>query len=135
LRKGELSGQQIKTPQYSEKKFREILPEIKLLMARHSRSPFTQVQDLCFETGVKLVHTPCLYTPISGATRWINNNPLIQLSKVEKREDQFWLSFFHEAGHIILHGKKEIFLEEKSFKEKELIKEKEADSFAIKWIG
>ena len=25
-----------------------------------------------------------------------------------KTDDQFWFSFFHEAAHIILHGKKNI---------------------------
>ena len=42
-------------------------------------------------------------------------------------------TFFHEAGHIILHGKKDIFLENLEYSDKDLEKEKEADSFAIKW--
>ena len=27
--------------------------------------------------------------------------------------DIFWFSLFHELGHIVLHNKREIFLEEK----------------------
>ena len=26
-------------------------------------------------------------------------------------DDQFWFTFFHEAGHLILHGESNIFLE------------------------
>jgi len=47
--------------------------------------------------------------------------------------DKFWFSFFHEAGHILLHGKKEIFLEQIEYKDKDLEKEREADEFAVKW--
>jgi Zn-dependent peptidase ImmA (M78 family) len=70
--------------------------------------------------------------PISGATRWINDTPIIQLTGRGKRNDKFWFSFFHEAGHILLHGKKEIFLEQIEYKDIDLEKEKEADEFAVK---
>ena len=36
---------------------------------------------------------------------------MIQLSLLYKRDDQLWFTFFHEAGHILLHGKRDIFLE------------------------
>ena len=29
-----------------------------------------------------------------------------------KTNDHFWFTFFHEAGHIILHGKKQTFIDE-----------------------
>ena len=29
-------------------------------------------------------------------------------------DDQFWFTFFHEAGHLILHSKKALFLEDGS---------------------
>lgn len=51
---------------------------------------------------------------VFGATRWLSQDKaLIQLSLHYKRADQFWFSFFHEAGHILLHGKREIFVEER----------------------
>ncbi len=33
------------------------------------------------------------------------------LSLRYKTNDQLWFSLFHEAGHILRHGKKKIFLE------------------------
>ena len=34
---------------------------------------------------------------------------LVQLSLRHRWEDIFWFSFFHEAGHVVLHRKKEEF--------------------------
>lgn len=66
-----------------------------------------------------------------GAAFWLNDaSPVIGLSLRGKREDQVWFSFFHEAGHILLHGGKKdrqwIDLLDGSLDEKEL----QADQFA-----
>ncbi len=134
LRQGELSAQQIQSKPYFEKEFRDVMPQIKSVMAEQPDDFFHQLSVLCLSAGVKVVHTPFLpKAPISGATRWINGTPLIQLTGRGKRNDKFWFSFFHEAGHILLHGKKEIFLEQIEYHDKDLKKEREADEFAVKW--
>src|SRR5205085_1582104 len=33
------------------------------------------------------------------------------LSLYYKREDQLWFSFFHEAAHILLHGRRDVFVD------------------------
>ena len=54
------------------------------------------------------------HTHVSGAASWIApDKAMIQLSCRYKSDDQFWFTFFHECGHILLHGKKEGFLEGK----------------------
>jgi addiction module HigA family antidote len=134
LRKGELQAAELEANDYSEKKFKEALPELKAIMAIHPEDFFNQLQSICLEAGVKVVHTPCINkAPISGSTRWLNDTPFIQLTGRYNRNDSFWFTFFHEAGHILLHGKKDIFLEKVEYSDKDLIKEKEADEFAIKW--
>lgn len=134
LRKGELQAAELPTKPYVEKDFKEALPEIKSIMAKHPDNFFKQLQQVCLEAGVKVVHTPCINkAPINGSTRWINDTPLIQLTGRYKRNDSFWFTFFHEAGHILLHGKKDIFLEDVDYSDKDIEKEKEADNFAIKW--
>jgi HTH-type transcriptional regulator/antitoxin HigA len=67
--------------------------------------------------------------PVSGAVRWLSpKKALIQLSFRYLRNDSLWFTFFHECGHIYLHGKKMVFLEDgKKFSNKE---EDEADKFA-----
>lgn len=134
LRQGELQAAEIKAPLYNEKKFRDALPLIKNIMAKHPQNFFEQLQQVCLSAGVKVVHTPCISkAPINGSTRWLNDTPFIQLSARYKRNDVFWFTFFHEAGHILLHGKKDIFLEEIEYSDKDKQKEKEADNFAVKW--
>ncbi|RYE55984.1 MAG: addiction module antidote protein, HigA family [Sphingobacteriales bacterium] len=134
LRKGELLASQLLADDYSEKKFKEILPGIKSIMSSHPENFFQHLQDICLTAGVKVVYTPTLpKAPICGCTRWINDTPLIQLSGRYKRNDSFWFTFFHEAGHILLHGKKDIFLEKVEYTEKDKQKEDEADKFACKW--
>lgn len=135
LRKGELQAADLKTNAFDEKKFKASLTDLKTLMVNHPKDFFLRLQKLCAATGVKVVYTPCLpKAPISGSTRWLNDgSPLIQLSGRYKRNDSFWFTFFHEAGHILLHGTKEIFLEDIDYSDKDLEKEKEADTFAIRW--
>jgi len=134
LRKGDLQAAELSAQPYNEKKFKASLPEIKDIMATHPNDFFRQLQALCLEVGVKVVHTPCIKkAPINGSTRWLNDTPLIQLTGRYKRNDSFWFTFFHEAGHILLHGKKDIFMEAIDYSDKDLKKEKEADEFAVKW--
>ncbi|GAO45399.1 HigA family addiction module antitoxin [Flavihumibacter petaseus] len=134
LRKGELQAAELKANDYSEKSFKEALPGLKSLMATHPDDFFIQLQSICLRAGVKVVHTPCINkAPISGSTRWLNDTPLIQLTGRYKRNDSFWFTFFHEAGHIILHGKKDVFLEKVDYSDKDNQKEAEADEFAVKW--
>jgi HTH-type transcriptional regulator/antitoxin HigA len=132
LRRGEIQAQEIQAAEFDGKKFKENLNAIKKLMATKEDNFFQDLQQLCLEAGVKIVHTPCLpNAPISGATRWLKDTPLIQLSGRYKRNDIFWFTFFHEVGHILLHGKKYISLENIEYKNAK--KEKEADDFAVKW--
>ena len=134
LRKGELQASVINSIDYSEKAFKAALPQLKEIMAKHPSDYFTKLQSICLTAGVKVVYTPCLPgSPIGGATRWLNDKPLIQVSGRFKRNDIFWFTFFHEAGHILLHGKKDIFLEDVKYKDYDDEKEKEANDFAVKW--
>jgi HTH-type transcriptional regulator/antitoxin HigA len=134
IRQGEIQASQIQCAEYSEAKFKKTLKEIKSLMAKQPNDFFEQLQQLCLTCGVKVVYTPCIKkAPLSGATRWIDDNPLIQLSGRYNQNDRFWFTFFHEAGHILLHGKKDIFLEDIEYSDADLQKEAEANEFAIEW--
>ena len=134
LRQGELQASQLEANEFDAKTFKTNLESIKEVMASHPDNFFEELQRLCAEAGVKVVYTPCLPgAPIHGSTRWINDSPLIQLSARYRQNDIFWFTFFHEAGHILKHGKKYISLENVEYDEKETEKEQEADQFAIDW--
>ncbi len=134
LRRGEVQAQEMSSNEFSSKKLKESLPRIKEVMAGHPSDFFNQLQHICQKAGVKVVYTPCLPgAPIHGSTRWIGDTPLIQLSARYKTNDKFWFTFFHEVGHILLHGKKYISIENISYEGLDIEKEKEADDFAISW--
>ncbi len=132
LRRGEIQASNISlNKSFDEKLLRTTLPRMKQLMVDDVEGFFPRLQELCAECGVKLVSTQCLpKAPISGATRWINDTPIIQLSNRYKRYDIFWFNLFHEIGHILLHGKKDIFLEQAGCMKNDSVKEEEADRFA-----
>lgn len=135
LRKGELDARELKLKEFSKNDFKNSLDEIKSISYKHPANFKERLQEICAETGVALVYTPNLpKATISGAARWIFNTtvPLIQLSGRYKTNDHFWFTFFHEAGHILLHGKKDIFLEDVEGTTIDKDKEKEADNFARK---
>jgi len=116
LQQGQNKANGIKTPEYDKNKFQLNLKKIKKIMAKQPKDFFQELQNLCLEAGVLVIHTPNLpKAPIHG------------------QNDRFWFTFFHEAGHIILHGKKFISIENKDFIEIEPQKEEEANKFAVKW--
>lgn len=133
LRKGEIEAEKLPSFEFSSGKLKSTLPELKKLMTNDPDDFFEKLKELLLFAGVKLVCTPCLpKAPINGATRWLaGDTPLIQISGRYKRNDVFWFTIFHEIGHILLHGKKDIFLENADFQDQQ--KEEEADNFAIKW--
>ncbi len=135
LRKGELDAATIQAEDYSAAKLKSLLPIIKSIMARHPEDFFPKLRELLLEAGVKLVYTPCLpKAPINGATRWLGGEtPLIQISGRHRRNDIFWFTIFHEIGHILLHGKKSVFLETDECGFLDRLKEDQADEFAKSW--
>jgi Zn-dependent peptidase ImmA (M78 family) len=69
---------------------------------------------------------------VSGVAKWITKDKaLIQLSLKYKTDDQLFFSFFHEAGHILLHGKRRVFVENGR---QEGVEEREADAFAADFL-
>jgi len=136
LRKGEIEARKIQLKEFNKDLFKKSLGDIKELSFQHPADFKEQLQKLCSESGVAVIYTPNIpKATISGATRWIFNStvPLIQLSGRYKTNDHFWFTFFHEAGHILLHGKKNVFLEDVTGHKIDKEKESEADSFSSKF--
>lgn len=131
LRQGEIQAEAYGVSEFDKKKLQEILPKLKNIMVTQPNDFFSKIQALCSYAGVKVVHTPCLpKAPIHGSTRWLVDAPLIQLSGRYKRNDIFWFTFFHEIGHILLHGKKYISIENIEYDGENQIYENEANEFS-----
>lgn len=131
LRKGELEAESIDCREWDPQSFRASLDDIrKLTLIREPAEFLPQLRELCSASGVALqvVRTPT-GCRASGATLFPTpNKPLLLLSFRYLSDDQFWFTFFHEAGHLLLHGNHEVFLEGMQTLDERL--EAEANAFA-----
>jgi HTH-type transcriptional regulator / antitoxin HigA len=130
LRQGEIEAQKIECVPYNATAFRDALGHIRALTVKPVSFFQEELVRLCASTGVAVVFVPELpKNGIFGATQWLTSTKaLVQLSLHYKTDDHLWFTFFHEAGHILLHGKRQVFLEidQKDTKEAE----EEANRFA-----
>jgi len=130
LRAGELLAANIRCAPFDRERFLQALAKARQLTLETAPTKFVPALiDLFASCGVAvvIVRAPkgC---PINGAVRWLSaEKALVQLSFRYLRNDTFWFTFFHECGHIALHGKKMLFLENDEMTGDE---EDEANQFA-----
>ena len=131
LRQGEIESEGIDCSPWNPRRFEETLPSIRPLTREKVPSRFIpELRKLCAASGVAVafVRAPngCR---ASGATRFLSKDKaLLLLSFRYLSDDQFWFSFFHEAGHLLLHGENGFFLE--GVESPETAEEREANEFA-----
>lgn len=132
LRQGEIKSSASTNTKWNKQSFIDSLDNIKALTRKKDPKDFIpNLKNICAESGVSVVILP---TPsgcrASGATKFINEEKaLILLSFRYLSDDQFWFTFFHEAGHLVLHEQREVFIDEDAGDVKDQ-KEVEANSFA-----
>lgn len=134
LRQGELEAQTVDCQPYDAGAFRQLLPDIRALTQQKVEAMWPDVVRACAAVGVAVIVIPALtHTAVSGATRWLTpEKALLQLSLYNRSDDKFWFNFFHESGHVLLHGKKKVFLEPESENPPDEVSEieEEANRFA-----
>lgn len=114
LRQGEIESEAIKCSPWDLILFERALSSVRSLTREKDPNRFVpELRKLCAASGVAvaIVRAPngCR---ASGATRFLSRNKaLLLLSFRYLSDDQFWFSFFHEAGHLLLHGKEGFFIE------------------------
>lgn len=114
LRFGEIQAEQQSLPPFNKPNLLSLLPQLRALTLQSDPEVFLpQLKSLCAAVGITVVVAPAPKgCPVSGATRWVQpDRALVMLSLRYRSNDQFWFSFFHELGHLVLHGKKLVFLE------------------------
>jgi HTH-type transcriptional regulator / antitoxin HigA len=129
LRKGEIDANCIACEPFEENNFRAALDYARALTTSTPDRFVPELKAACAQCGVAVTFVHELPgTRASGATRWLSpTKALIQLSLRHKTDDHLWFTFFHEAGHILLHGKRDFFIEGDDGQNE---KEHEADQFA-----
>jgi len=130
LRMGELKAAEIDCDPFDGKRFVESLGEARELTIGSPTTRPDALHDLFAPAGVAVVFVKEIpQAGVSGVARWLSKDKaLIQVSLKFKSDDQLWFSFFHEAGHILLHGKRKMFVE--FGRHDDTVEEKEANDFA-----
>jgi len=117
IRQGEIQAANIQCKPWNAKKFKDALISIRALTRKKNPAIFLpELKKLCAECGVAVV---IVRAPkgcrASGVTKFISKDKaLLQLSFRYRTDDHFWFTFFHEAGHLLLHNmhdKNAVFLE------------------------
>ena len=130
LRKGEIEAANVETKPFNTSALRAAILKIRAMTQWPPARFQKPLCALCADCGVALVfvrHLP--KTHANGAVRWLTKDTaLVQLSVLRRYDDIFWFSLFHELGHLLLHGKRDVFVERPNGRKTE--KEREADRFA-----
>jgi len=134
LRLGDIQAEHMETRPFDASQFKRALAEIRRLVVSPTGDWQSKLQELCAAAGVAVVFVKEIPTAsISGATRWLTKDKaVIQLSLKYKTLEQLWFTFFHEAGHILLHGKKQVFIEYGHSNATD--EEREANVYASDWL-
>lgn len=114
LRRGEIEGRAITTAPYDAAAFKAALTEVRNFTAEDPSVFCQRIIERCAAAGVAVVFVPELpHLRVCGATRWLSSEKaLVALTLRYKSDDHLWFTFFHEAAHILLHGKRSVFVEE-----------------------
>lgn len=130
IRRSELAAERVQTGPWNAAGFKRRLVDLRSLTLEPDPGTFIPaLTEACAAHGVAVVFVPTPpKCPASGMTLWRKGKALLVLSLRHKANDHLWFTFFHEAGHLLLHGKKAVFLEGLEGLDEE--KEREADEFA-----
>jgi len=133
LRQGEIEAARVETEPWNKRGFEDFLLAARGLTRRPRLEFMPRLIDGAAACGVAVVLLPEIKgASLCGATRWLRpDKALVQLSLRYRTSDHFWFSLFHEAGHILLHSKKQLFLEVEKMEGE---KERAADEFAARLL-
>jgi HTH-type transcriptional regulator / antitoxin HigA len=114
------------------KRLLEVVPLLRELTRSEPENFLPALTGLLAKQGIVLVVQPHLpKTFVHGATFWLAPDKAVIVMTIRGSwADVFWFSFFHELGHVLKHGKREVFLEDGDTSKGRAELEVEADAFA-----
>ncbi|MCK5328575.1 MAG: HigA family addiction module antidote protein [Candidatus Latescibacteria bacterium] len=136
LRIGELQAQKASCAPFKKDAFEHALPTLRRMTRQPPEAFETNLHKILAEVGVALVLCPHLpKTYAHGATFWLGpNKAVLMLTLRGAWADIFWFSLFHEIGHLLLHDRHAVFLEDDDANAPFQTKEEEADAFAAETL-
>lgn len=130
LRYGEIQSNKIEYPKFDIIKLKEGVEKIRSLTSYLFLDKIDEIKELLKECGVSLIFEPHLpNTYVNGVSYKITKDKaIIMISDRGKKDDILWFTLFHEIAHLIMHSKKEVFIDGDNELKSSI--EKEADDFA-----
>jgi len=128
LRLGERRAQRLYCAPFNENRLRTSLDELRAMTLQPPENFQKDLQAKLAAGGVALIICPHFpKTKAHGATFRLGRDKAVLMITIRgKWADIFWFSLFHEIGHILLHKRQAVILEDDSNDHRE----KEADAFA-----
>lgn len=114
LRQGELEASRQDRAPWDVDYFREELHSIRSLSRKRDPQQFLPLlQKQCSTCGVAVVVVRAPENCRASGAAFFSGlgRPVVLLSARHLSDDHFWFTFFHEAGHLILHGEDGVFID------------------------
>jgi len=129
IRLGEIQAYRINCQPFDKNNFIRAVKKIRLLTVKSPKEFIPETIQFCADSGVALALVREIKkVPWNGATKWLSaSKAMILLNLRGKMEDQFWFSFFHEAGHVLYDSKKDLYINDGTINDP---REHEANEFA-----
>ena len=132
LRLGELEARRLDFAAFDRKLLEASLPALRAMTGQAPEVFQPALTSLLARSGIALVICPHFPgTRVHGATFWLGRGKAALLMTIRGAwADVFWFSLFHEIGHLLLHGRQEVILENDDADPALQEREDEADRFA-----
>jgi len=132
LRIGELEAQRMRCAPFHKKVLKDSMTALRSMALQPLEVFQKNMRHLLADCGVALVFCPHLPgTYAHGATFWLGRDKaVVMMTYRYKWADVFWFSLFHELGHILLHERRAVILEDDNGDSAHKALEEEADRFA-----
>jgi HTH-type transcriptional regulator/antitoxin HigA len=112
MRQGELQAQKVQARPFDSASLRKHLPAFRVLTCEPPEKFEPELRKRCARCGVAWVVVPHLpKTHVNGAVWWEGDHYVVEMSLRFRWNDIFWFTFFHELGHVLLHGKRSVFID------------------------
>jgi addiction module HigA family antidote len=129
IRVGEHNAKEIVCEPFDVDRFRQVLSHLRGMTTLSQGIFLDEMRTVCADVGVALSFTrPFKDVPYRGAVKWLSSNKvLILLTLREMSEEEFWLTYFRAAYHVLHGGKKRLYIIDGDCKDSE---EQKAERFA-----
>ena len=135
FRQAELEAEAITCAEWNPERLNHALPRLRSLTWTKNPAVFVpKLRDVCADCGVAFALVPLPKGCTASGATWFSssNRATLVMSGRYLSDDHFWFTFFHEAGHLILHKTIGPIIEEPDISSETM--EEEANAFASEML-